>query len=64
MTEAYREYSDPVGQALAEMSETLKRLLKGDAAAEEVNATNDRCFNAMDEAKEKYYQSRKAGRAK
>lgn len=56
MTKALQEYSDSFGKGIAEMKDTLERFLRGEVTAETVNATNDRCFTALDKAAEKYHR--------
>ena len=38
------------------MKDVIESFLRGEVSAETVNATNDRCFTALDEAAEKYYR--------
>lgn len=56
MTKALQEYSDSFGKEIAEMKDVIESFLRGEVSAETVNATNDRCFTALDEAAEKYYR--------
>lgn len=56
MTKALQEYSDSFGKEIAEMKDVIKRFLQGEVSAETVNATNDRCFTALDVATEKYHR--------
>lgn len=56
MTKALQEYSDSFGKEIAEMKDVIESFLRGEVSAEKVNTTNERCFNSLDKAAEKYYR--------
>ena len=56
MTKALEDYSESFGKEIAEMKEVIDRFLRGEASAQTVTATKDRCFTTLDEAAEKYYK--------